>query len=81
MRIETISLFLNGTACFWDETGKQIPELNRRGWCGLHEAKDVLSEDAAVLIVDWRAGKALELNRTQVDKLLEVIRKRRRRCR
>jgi len=81
MRVKAVGLFLNGEACFWDEKGEQIPHLNRRGWCGLHEAKDVLSEDAAVLIVDWGSGKALELDRTQVDKLLEVIRKRRRRCR
>jgi len=36
----------------------------------------MLTEDAAVFIVDWEARKALELNRIQIDQLLRIIRKR-----
>jgi len=79
MKIKTISLFLNGQACYWDEKGEQIPHLHKQGWCGLHEARKNLAEDASVLIVDFEAEKAIELKRHHLDELLKVLRRRKKR--
>jgi hypothetical protein len=66
-------LFFAGNAMFFDERGEQVPELQKEGWCGLHEFLRRYPE-APVEFHPWRQTAPFVLEREYLPGVLACIR-------
>jgi hypothetical protein len=63
-------LWTNGNACFFDDAGEQISEMQRHGWAGLHQFV-ARYPDAPVSLARWH-DTALPV--TSVENVLKSLR-------
>lgn len=61
-------LFTNGNALFFNEDGEQIPEIQQKGWMGVHEWRRDYP-DAKVKVADWRDKMAIEIREQAIAQI------------